>query len=195
MSARLKKQIDFLMEIDRLKGVLRRSYLADGSRLENSAEHSWHLAAAALLFSEYAETGVDRERAVKMALIHDIIEIDAGDVFLYDEAATAAKAVRERAAAERIFGMLPMDQRDAMRALWDEFEDNTTPTAHFARGLDRLLPLLHNYFTEGRTWREHGVRAAQVYKMNAVIEGASPVLWNFARGLIEDAVEKGYLAP
>ncbi len=125
----------------------------------------------------------------------NLVEIDAGDTFLYDEAASADKTTREQAAADRLFGLPPENQGAELRALWEEFEENLSPTARFARGLDRLMPLLHNYFTGGRTWREHGIKSAQVYKMNALIEQASPELWHFARSLIDDAVARGYLEP
>jgi putative hydrolases of HD superfamily len=195
MATRLEQQIGFLVEIDQLKSVLRRSYLMDCSRRENTAEHSWHVAMAALLLAEYAPEGVDHPRAISMMLVHDLIEIDAGDTFLYDEAGTADKAVREIKAADRLFSLLPEDQNRELRALWDEFEAGATPTARFARALDRLMPLMHNYYTHGKTWQEHGVRAAQVLKMNSIIEKASAELWQFARGLINDAVAKGYLLP
>lgn len=194
MTDRLERQIAFLAEIDRLKSVIRRSYLIDGSRRENSAEHSWHLATAVIVLGEQADPNVDLLRAVKMALVHDIVEIDAGDTFLYDEAAAAQKEELEQKAAERLFSLLPEDEAEALKSLWKEFEAGETPTARFVRGLDRLLPLLHNYYTQGRTWREHNIRLPQVLKMNARIEEASPELWRFAQALIQDAAAKGYLA-
>lgn len=195
MTKRLEQQIGFLVEIDQLKSIQRRSYLVDGSRLENSAEHSWHVAVAALLLAEYAPPDVDHLCALKMMLVHDLVEIDAGDTFLYDEAGTADKAVRERLAADRLFGLLPEDQRHELCSFWEEFEAGATPTARFARALDRLMPLLHNYYAQGKTWKEHSIRAAQVFKMNSIIEKASAELWQFARGLINDAVAKGWLLP
>jgi putative hydrolases of HD superfamily len=195
MMTRLQQQIDFLVEIDQLKSIQRRSYLMDSSRLENSAEHSWYVAMAALLLAEYAPDGADHPRAIAMMLVHDLIEIDAGDTFLYDEAGAVDKAEREIKAADRLFGLLPYDQNRKLRALWEEFETGITPTARFARALDRMMPLMHNYYTHGKTWKEHNVRASQVLKMNSIIEKASAELWQFARGLINDAVENGYLLP
>src|SRR6056297_294642 len=156
---RLEQQVAFILEIDRLKTIYRRTYLTDTSRFENSAEHSWHIAVMAMLLAEHANTlEVDQLRVIKMLLIHDLVEIDAGDTFAYDTAAHADKAAREQAAADRLFGLLPADQAAEFRALWDEFESRQTPEAKFAGALDRLQPLLHNLYTHGRSWREHGVR-------------------------------------
>jgi putative hydrolases of HD superfamily len=195
MATRLEQQIGFLIEIDQLKSILRQSYLMDSSRRENTAEHSWYVAMAAPILAEYAPRGVDHPRAISMMLVHDLIEIDAGDTFLYDEAGTVDKAAREIKAADRLFSLLPEDQNHELRALWEEFETGATPTARFARALDRLMPLMHNYYTHGKTWKEHGVHATQVLKMNSIIEKASAELWQFARDLINDAVAKGYLLP
>ena len=155
---RLARQIDFLVEIDRLKHVLRRAYLPGTDRNENTAEHSWHLAVAVLVLAEYAAEPVDLARVVRMALIHDIVEIDAGDTFFFDPIGALDKAEREQRAAERLFGLLPPDQADGFRAAWDEFEARQSPEARFASALDRFMPLIHNYLTEGRAWRQHGVR-------------------------------------
>lgn len=189
---RLGAQLAFLVEIDRLKLIERRSYLADGSRRENSAEHSWHLAMLALVLSEHADARVDLARVVAMVLVHDIVEIDAGDVFAYaDEAAHAAKVERERLAAERIFALLPDDQEPVFRSLWEEYEEGTTETARFAAALDRLQPLLLNVASGGMTWREHGITADRVLERNAPIGEGAPVLWTRARAIIRDAVERG----
>jgi len=193
---RLAEQIRFVVEIDKLKSVFRRTYLMDRSRRENDAEHSWHLAVMAILLSEYAaERDIDVLRVVKMVLLHDLVEIDAGDTFCYDEAAHADKPRREQAAADRIFPLLPADQGTDLRALWDEFEARQTPDARFAAALDRLQPLLHNYHTEGAAWREHGVTADRVFARNRHMAEGAPKLWEYAAGFIRDAVEKGYLAP
>ncbi len=190
---RFDQQIQFILEIDKLKSVIRQSYLLDGSRQENSAEHSWHVALMGLLLAEYAEQPVDLLRTMKMLLIHDIIEIDAGDTYCYDEAGVKDQSSRENAAAERLFGLLPEDQMEEFRELWAEFEERSTAEAKFAATIDRLMPLLHNFHTEGRSWREHGIRVNQVSSRNEVMkEGARP-LWEFAMSLIDDAVERGYL--
>ena len=192
MKTELQQQIDFILEIDKLKKINRRTYLLDESRTENTAEHSWHIAVAAMLLAP-AHREIDVFHVVKMLLVHDIVEIDAGDTFLYDEAATAAKQDREKEAADRLFNILPANQAKEFRALWDEFEERVTPEAKFARGLDRFMPLMHNYFTQGSTWREHGVTVDEVYKYNRIISDASSELWEEAQSLIESAVEKGYL--
>ncbi len=158
---RLQQQIAFLMEIDRLKHIYRQTYLLDKSRHDSDVEHSWHFAVMAMVLSEYAKDSVDVCKVMKMALIHDIVEIDAGDVFVYDRKDSGDHYALEQAAAKRIFGMLPADQAKEYIALWEEFEARETPEAKFAAALDRLDPLLHNYYTEGRSWREHGVTADQ----------------------------------
>lgn len=192
---RLERQIAFLLEIDGLKEIVRRTYLLSGSRRENSAEHSWHLAMAALLLAEHAAEPVNGARVAAMALVHDIVEIDAGDTFVYDTEAAADKAQRERAAAERLFGLLPADQGLLLRELWDEFEARSTPEARFAQALDRLLPVLHNIHTSGRAWRENGITADRVLARNAHIAEGSPVLWDFVRRLVGRAVSRGDVAP
>lgn len=193
MKKRLEQQISFILEIDKLKSIIRRTYLLNESRLENTAEHSWHVALAVLLLSEYAPQQIDAARACKMMLIHDIIEIDAGDTFLYDESGNEDKAEREQLAADRLFNILPNDQAVELRTLWDEFEARQTPEAKFARGLDRLMPLMHNYYTHGSTWKLHKVTSDMVLKQNTIIQDASPELWEFALFIIRDAIEKGYL--
>lgn len=190
---RLERQLRFILEIDRLKGVLRRTLLTDRSRVENSAEHSWHLAVMAVLLEEHAVGDVDVLKVVKMLLIHDVVEIDAGDTFLYDETARTNKHGAERRAAERLFGLLPEDQARELRSLWDEFEARETRDARYAYALDRLQPLLHNIATEGESWQEHGVQSHQVRSMNRPMEEGAPRLWEHARALIEEAVEKGWL--
>ena len=190
---RLTRQIAFLLEIDKLKGILRRSYLTDGTRRENSAEHSWHLAVMAMILAEHANAPVDSLRVLKMLLVHDIVEVDADDTYCYDEVGAQDKAAREQQAAQRLFGLLPADQEGELRALWDEFEARATNEARFAAALDRLMPLLHNHHTQGRSWQEHGIVSGQVLAHNAHIADGSEELWRFARSVIEDAVTKGYL--
>ena len=196
MSERFQKQVAFIVEVDKLKQVYRRTPLIDRSRMENDAEHSWHLALIAILFSEYAiEKPLDILRVLKMVLIHDLVEIDAGDTYLYDEEATKDKAKREQQAADRIFGGLPEDQAGEFRRLWEEFEARHTPEAKFAAALDRFQPLLHNYHTEGVSWKHHGVTSDKVVARVAHMQEGSPLLWEYAQSLIQCSVEKGYLAP
>ncbi|KJE24266.1 putative HD superfamily hydrolase [Frankia torreyi] len=191
--ARLARQIAFLLEIDQLKSVLRQSHLIDRSRRENDAEHSWHLAMLAVVLGEYAAAEVDQARVVRMLLIHDLVEVYAGDTFLYDTQAAAGQAERERAAADRLFPQLPGDQADELRALWEEFEARRTPDARFARALDRVQPLLLNFYTGGSTWRPHGVTRADVLNHQKTIEDGSPALWEYVRVMIDEAVRRGYL--
>jgi putative hydrolases of HD superfamily len=190
---RLEQQLEFIMEIDKLKRVYRQTYLLNGQDKENDAEHSWHLAVMALLLHEYAAQKVDLAKVIKMVLVHDLVEIDAGDSFCYDEAANADKGEREEAAAARLFGLLPRDQGRLFRELWEEFEERKTPEACFAAALDRLQPLLHNYHTKGISWQEHKVTEDMVLERNCHIREGSPGLWEYAKGLIADAVDKGYL--
>ncbi len=192
---RMKKQIEFIEEIDEIKHVFRKTLLMDGSRHENDAEHSWHLGVMALLLSEYANTGeLDVLRVVKMVLVHDIVEIDAGDTFCYDEKGALDKREREEKAADRIFNILPADQAREIRDLWEEFEECETPEARFAASLDRLQPLLHNYKTCGASWKKHGITKDRVMERNCHIEKGSKQLWAFVERLIEDSVKKGYLS-
>jgi putative hydrolase of HD superfamily len=167
----------------------------DRSRRENDAEHTWHLAVLAMLLSEYsAEPGLDLLRALKMILVHDLVEIDAGDTFAYDMIGAQDKDQRERKAADRIFNILPPDQAAEVRQLWEEFEERRTPEAHYAAALDRFQPILHNYVTHGKVWLAHGITSEQVLARNSyMIEGA-PALWEYVQELIRDSVKKGYLA-
>jgi putative hydrolase of HD superfamily len=191
---RLDLQLRFIIEIDKLKQVFRRTRLFDNSRHENDAEHGWHLAMMALTLGEYADEEIDVNRVVRMLLAHDIVEVDAGDTFLYDEAANEAKAEIERCAAERIFGLLPHDQMVELMSLWEEFEARETADARFAAALDRLEPIMQNALTAGYAWKQHDVRKSQVVKKNRpIIEAGSRALWRFAEGLIAQAVESGHL--
>jgi putative hydrolase of HD superfamily len=191
---RLRQQIEFVLEIDKLKCVLRQSYLLCADRRENSAEHCWHTAVMALVLAEHAREPVNVLRAACMLLLHDIVEIDAGDTYCYDKEASRDKDERERAAADRIFGLLPVEQVGELRKLWEEFEAGLSRESKFARALDRLMPLLHNYHTQGRSWKEHGITARQVLEHNAQVSQGSEALWQFVQELVADAVKKGYLA-
>jgi 5'-deoxynucleotidase YfbR-like HD superfamily hydrolase len=192
---RLERQLAFLIEIDKLKDVVRRNYLAHGERRENTAEHSWHLAMAALVLAEHAAQPVDLGRVVPMLLVHDLVEIDAGDTFCYDPVAHLDKEERERRAADRLFALLPGEQGAALRELWEEFEARATPEACFANAIDRLMPVLHNYHSQGRGWRENGVDAGQVLARNRPIGEGSAALWKKVQAAIDDAVARGLLAP
>ena len=190
---RLNRQIDFLLEIDQLKQVLRQSLLTGDRRRENDAEHSWHLCIMAVVLAEYAADEFDLLRTLKMLLIHDLVEIDAGDTFAYDTEAHADKEEREQKAAERIFKLLPSDQARELRDLWDEFELRQTPEARYAAALDRLQPMLLNFHTGGAGWRRHGIRKDQVIEYNRHMKDGAPALWTYARDMIERAVEEGIL--
>jgi putative hydrolase of HD superfamily len=192
---RFQQQIEFMLEVDKLKNVLRKTILMDRSRRENSAEHSWHIALTVLILSEYAkDSDVDLFRVMKILLIHDLIEIDAGDTYCYDDQARKDQARREKKAADRIFNLLPADQATTLRELWDEFEERKTPESRFANALDRLQPFLHNYFTEGQIWQENNIKSAQVKARMHPVDDGAPVLWNYVSSLIEDGVKKGFLA-
>jgi putative hydrolase of HD superfamily len=192
MDRRLHEQIEFLCAIDELKRVERQTTLLDGSRRENSAEHSWHLALYAMVLAEYGGD-LDVGRVLRMVLVHDIVEIDAGDTYIYDEQGQATKEERERQAADRLFALLPDDQAGVLRAAWDEFEERETPEARFAYAIDRLQPLLHNHRTGGAAWRRHGITADQVYDKNHPIGDGAPRLWELARELVETSVQRGDL--
>jgi putative hydrolases of HD superfamily len=195
---RLDHQMRFIAEAGRLKGVLRQTVLAGPGldRPENSAEHSWHLAVMALVLAEHAPPGVDLSRVTGMVLIHDLVEIDAGDLFLYaDQHQQEQQEIAERAAAERIFALLPLQQGSALRHLWEEFMARQSPEAKFARALDRLQPMLENLSTGGGTWRRHGVTADKVLAKVELIEDGSPSLGAFARTIVARAVATGILAP
>ncbi|MBB6669276.1 HD domain-containing protein [Cohnella nanjingensis] len=192
--SRLTQQLAFLLEIDKLKQVLRRTLILDGSRQENDAEHSWHVAMLAAILHEHApDPKPDIARIVRMLLIHDLVEIDAGDTFAYDTRGYQDKEARESAAASRLFGLLPEDQALEWRALWQEFEDGDTPEARYAAALDRLQPMLHNFHTEGHSWKKHGVTHSQAVARLRVLEHAIPPLWTFAMDLLRQSVERGYL--
>lgn len=187
----IESGIRFLEELDKLKAVERRSYPIGLDRRENSAEHSWSLAMAVMTLAPTADPSLDLLRATQMALLHDIVEIDAGDTFVYAD--QTGKFGKELAAAERIFGLLPPDQATAYQALWQEFETGSSVEARFVRALDRLLPLILNFHAEGRTWREHGIRYEQVFARNRHIADGSEELWTYALKLMDAAVARGWL--
>ncbi|HHF0557024.1 HD domain-containing protein [Vibrio antiquarius] len=191
---RLEKQLALVIELDKLKSILRRTRVksAEG-RLENSGEHSWHVALMAILMEEHANAPVDICRVMKMLLIHDVVEIDAGDTFVYDTAASQEQVEKEIRAAERLFGMLPSDQEQELLTLWHEFEAAQTDDAKYAKALDRLIPMLLNYHNNGQSWKEHGVSREQALTINKRIEFGSVTLWGKAKELIEEATEKGWL--
>lgn len=179
--ARLDKQFDFIREIDKEKMINRQTYLSDASRKENDAEHAWHAAAMAILLSEYANEKIDILKTVTMILLHDVVEIDAGDTYAYDEEGKKTQRQREERAAERIYGMLPEDQGQKLLALWEEFEAAETAEARFARAMDHIQPLMLNDATNGRSWMEHGVKLSQVLARNAHTAEGSRKLWDYVK--------------
>ncbi len=189
----LQQQIDFIKEIDKLKYIQRKTKLFNSNRNENDAEHSWHLAMMALVLSEHANAEVDLLKVLKMVLIHDIVEIDAGDTFLYDTQKSHLNTDDERLAAERIFGLLPTKQAETLIAIWEEFEAGETNEAKFAKSMDRLEPLLQNANNEGGTWKEFKVDYHTVYEKKKVIQNGSVSIWHFAEHLLNESVEKGFL--
>ncbi len=193
--ARLARQLSFLVEVDKLKQVVRRTSLIGGLRHENSAEHSWHLAVMAVVLAEYAGAVIDLRHVLRMLLVHDIVEVDAGDTFAFDLQGNATKAEREQMAATRIFGLLPEEQSEALRAVWDEFEEGVTPEAKFANALDRFAALLSNHHNDGGTWRQYGVsREAVLRRMDPIREGA-PGLWPLVLQVVDAASATGALIP
>ena len=192
---RLAEQMAFLVEVDRLKSVVRRNYLADGSRRENTAEHSWTLALMAVVLAEHAADPVDVGTVMRMVVLHDLVEVDAGDTYVYDEVGQLTQQDRERAAAERIFGLLPGGQGHDLRATWDEFEAGTSAEARFARSLDRLAGFLLNHESGGLAWREHGVTADRVADRLRMVDEGAPALAAEARRRLAEAVAAGTLPP
>lgn len=183
---RLQRQFDFIREIDKEKEITRQNYLASGNRKEGDAEHAWHLAIMALLLREHANEEVDVLKTMSMVLIHDLVEIDAGDTYAYDDSAKLSQHDREQVAADRIFGLLPEDQARELRALWDEFEAGETPEAKFARALDRVQPLMLNSASGGISWVEHGVKKSQILKRNEATAQGSTAIWEYARRTMLD---------
>jgi len=196
MSARLNQQIDFIMELDRLKGVLRQNATPSAQRRENTAEHSWHLAIMGLVLEDQSPIPVDRVKVLCMLLLHDVVEIDAGDTFAYDHASHDDKAEREAQAADRLFGLLPSDQNVEFRAIWDEFEDGQTAESKLARALDRLQPILMNHRCgASSSWAKHGITKEQVLNRNREVEDLSAALWALLNRCCNEAVAQGFLKP
>lgn len=191
---KLKKQLDFIIEIDKVKEIIRMTYIASGSRRENDAEHSWHLAIMAFLLSEYVDDDIDITKVMKMVLVHDLVEIYAGDTFAFDEKGYEDKEERERNAAEKLFSILPEDQYKEFKGLWEEFEECQTKEAKYGAMLDRLQPLILNYAVGGGSWKEHGISAEQVYKRNEITLKEGPEefkeIINF---VVNECLEKGYI--
>jgi putative hydrolase of HD superfamily len=194
MKEKLKKQLDFLIEIDKMKNILRQTLLMDKSRQENDAEHSWHFALMALTLFEYNRLeNVDINRVIKMALLHDLVEIYAGDTFAYDVKGNEGKDAREAESADRLFAMLPDEQSVEFRSLWEEFDKMETPDAIYASAIDRLEPFISNYKTDGYTWVLHKVSVENVYRRMEPIRLVLPEVWEFVEAVIKDSCEKGYI--
>ena len=188
---RLEKQIDFILEADKEKNIIRQTHLSGNGRRENDAEHAWHMAIMVYLLKEYANEEIDVAKAMMMALIHDIVEIDAGDTYAYDPKGLETQKMREEQAAERIFGLLPDDQEKELKSLFQEFEASETPEARFVRAMDNFQPLLLNDSNDGRDWREHEIGKTQVMKRHTKTKLGSDVIWERAREIIEGHVKKG----
>ena len=193
MDERLKKQLDFILEIDKEKNILRQTHLSGHGRRENDSEHAWHMAIMAYLLRDYANTSVDITKVMLMCLIHDIVEIDAGDTYAYDAEGLKTQKAREDAAKERIFSLLPEDQKKELVALFDEFEDFTTPESKFAHAMDNLQPLLLNNSNGGGDWREHCVSAEQVYGRQRKTALGSEKLYEVTDHIIQEHIERGNL--
>lgn len=184
---RLEKQLDFIREVDKEKQIFRQTYISDAKRKENDAEHAWHMAIMAFLLSEYSNEEIDLLKTIEMILVHDVVEIDAGDTYAYDEAAKSTQREREEKAADRIFGLLPEDQEEKLRALWEEFEAGETKEARFARTMDNFQPIMLNDATDGKAWTEHDVQVSKILKRNERTPRGSQKLWDYAK---ENYVEK-----
>lgn len=193
-TARLARQVEFIVEVDRLKEIFRQTINTRSRRAENDAEHSWHLCLCAIVLAEHAnQPGLDVLRVLKMIIVHDLVEIDAGDTFAYDTAAMAGQHEREARAADRIFGLLPAGQAREFRALWDEFEEKRTPESKFATAVDRFQPMLLNCRTEGAAWNRHGVTHDRVLARNRHIAEGCEELWRYAERMVQGAVDQGHL--
>lgn len=190
---RLKKQLEFLVEIDKMKNVLRRTLIVDGSRRENDAEHSWHLAMLAMVLEEYSEREINISRVVRMCLVHDLVEVYAGDTFAYDAKGYEDKLARETAAADKLFSMLPTEQGEEFRALWEEFDEAQTADAMYAAAMDRLQPIMNNFLTDGHTWKEGKVTSDKVLDRMQPIKKATPELWQVVEYIVNTSVERGIL--
>jgi len=188
---RLFKQLDFIIEADKLKNIIRRNYISDGSKRENDAEHSWYFVLTAMILSEYANNEIDVHKVLKMSIIHDLVEIYAGDTFIYDEQGKESQKERERIASEKIFGLLPEDQKIYYLELWNEFENNITNESKFARSIDRIVPVLLNMKSNGIGWKENKIGYAQVYEISSRIAGGSSRLWHCIKEKLEENKDKG----
>lgn len=188
---RLQKQMDFLMEVDKLKNISRQNYITGGTRKENDAEHSWHLALMAYLLSEHSNKEIDVLKTITMLLIHDIVEIDAGDTYAFDANGHEDKFERENAAANRIFSILPKEQGEKLLSLWLEFEEQSTTESKFANALDKIQPVLLHKLTEGKSWKEHEVTLSQIERRQEKTAEGSWDIWEYIKGIINDHVEKG----
>lgn len=195
-SERLRRQVSFILEVDKLKEIFRQTLNTQSRRAENDAEHSWHLCLAVIVLAEHANVPhLDVLRVLKMLILHDLVEIDAGDTFAYDAARMTGQHDREAIAADRIFGLLPPDQAAEFRALWDEFETRATPEARFAAAVDRFQPMLLNCHTEGAAWRRHGVTQDRVLARNAHVAEGAHAVWEYVVAMVREAVNAGHLAP
>lgn len=192
-STKLQQQIEFIIEIDKLKSILRKTKILNSDRRENSAEHSWQLALAAMILSEHCNETINVAHVIKMLLVHDLVEIYAGDVFLYDKPSHDFLFQEEMEAAEKIFSILPKEQNEELLELWKEFDTQETMEARFANSIDRLIPILLNFSSEGNTWKEFSITADQVIDKNEHIKDGSQVLWDLAEQIIQEAINNGYL--
>lgn len=190
---RLEKQIQFIIEIDKVKEIFRQNFISDGTRKENDAEHSWHLAVMAFILCEHFPEKVDLSKVLKMTLMHDLVEIDAGDTYCYDEEAGVDKIWREKQAAQRLYSILPDDQAKEFFELWKEFEDSKTPEARYTAILDRIQPLILNLQSHGKSWKDHNISHEQVIKRTRIIQENSEVLWGIVKNIIDEAILRGYL--
>ncbi len=194
VSERLLKDIEFIVELDKMKSILRQTSLINEDRREDDAQHSWHISIMAMILGEYSNEKIDVCKVIKMLLTHDLVEIFAGDTFCYDKVGNEDKKERENQAADKIFGMLDEDKGRELRALWDEFEEGQTPEALFAASMDRLQPMLNNYHNNGGTWRKFNVAKEDIYKRIAPVKKSSDELWNFVENMIEDAANRGLIS-
>lgn len=194
VSERLLKDIEFIVELDKMKSILRQTSLINEDRREDDAQHSWHISIMAMILGEYSNEKIDVCKVIKMLLTHDLVEIFAGDTFCYDKVGNEDKKERENQAADKIFGMLDEDKGRELRALWDEFEEGQTPESLFAASMDRLQPMLNNYHNNGGTWRKFNVAKEDIYKRIAPVKKSSDELWNFVENMIEDAANRGLIS-
>ncbi len=194
INEKLIKDIEFIVELDRMKSILRQTSLIGEDKREDDAQHSWHISVMAMILSEYANEDIDGCKVIKMLLTHDLVELYAGDTFCYDKVGNQDKKQRELAAADKIYGMLDEEKGKELRKLWDEFEEMETPEALFAASMDRLQPMLNNYYNNGGTWRKFNVAQSDIYKRISPVKKSSDELWNFVEYMLEDAFEKGLIS-